>query len=89
MTIRFRKACFEPSNSEYPAFENITHARAWVERFVRWYNHEHRHSANTARVIAGRSGRYYNADMRSMPGEVTLSAGVVRRETGHLQVRHP
>ena len=40
----FRTLKYRP---EYPeqAFENITHARAWVERFVRWYNHEHRHSA--------------------------------------------
>lgn len=32
---------------EYPkgAFESIDAARAWVEAFVRWYNHEHRHSA--------------------------------------------
>ncbi len=31
----------------YPeqAFGNLTAARAWVERFVRWYNHECRLSA--------------------------------------------
>ena len=40
----FRTLKYRP---EYPgqAFENIAHARVWVERFVRWYNDEHRHSA--------------------------------------------
>jgi transposase InsO family protein len=32
---------------EYPAkpFANLTEARRWVDHLVRWYNHEHRHSA--------------------------------------------
>jgi transposase InsO family protein len=32
---------------DYPrkAFTDITHARNWVSRFVRWYDNEHRHSA--------------------------------------------
>jgi transposase InsO family protein len=32
---------------EYPSkpFESLEAARAWVEEFVRWYNHEHLHSA--------------------------------------------
>jgi putative transposase len=32
---------------DYPrkAFTDVAHARNWVIRFVRWYNHEHRHSA--------------------------------------------
>jgi len=32
---------------DYPAraFENLFAARQWVGTFVRWYNHEHRHSA--------------------------------------------
>jgi len=32
---------------DYPsrAFENLLAARQWVGTFVRWYNHEHRHSA--------------------------------------------
>ena len=40
----FRTLKYRPA---YPqrAFENITHARAWVEKFVHWYNFEHRHSA--------------------------------------------
>ena len=29
----------------YPAsFENIEKAKEWIERFVEWYNYEHRHS---------------------------------------------
>lgn len=33
-------------DSRYPSkpFATITKAREWVERFVHWYNHEHRHS---------------------------------------------
>lgn len=30
---------------DYPArFDSIGHARAWMEEFTTWYNHEHRHS---------------------------------------------
>jgi len=31
---------------EYPgqAFESLTAAREWVQRFVHWYNNDHRHS---------------------------------------------
>ncbi|TBT90087.1 DDE-type integrase/transposase/recombinase, partial [Propioniciclava tarda] len=30
---------------DYPArFDSIGHARAWMEAFMAWYNHEHRHS---------------------------------------------
>jgi len=39
----FRTLKYRP---DYPerAFTNIDEARAWVEQFVRWYNHEHPHS---------------------------------------------
>lgn len=39
----FRTAKYRP---EYPArgFANEAAARAWAAAFVRWYNHEHRHS---------------------------------------------
>jgi putative transposase len=32
---------------DYPAkpFTDLTEARRWVDHLVRWYNHEHRHSA--------------------------------------------
>jgi putative transposase len=32
---------------DYPAkpFADLTEARRWVDHLVRWYNHEHRHSA--------------------------------------------
>jgi transposase InsO family protein len=40
----FRTLKYRPQYPEQ-AFEDIAAARAWVERFVRWYNHEHRHSA--------------------------------------------
>ena len=38
-TMKYRPA--------YPrkAFENLLSARQWVNKFVHWYNHEHRHSA--------------------------------------------
>jgi putative transposase len=40
----FRTLKYRP---EFPegAFASLDAARAWVERFVAWYNHEHRHSA--------------------------------------------
>ena len=40
----FRTLKYRP---EYPekAFESVSAARAWMERFVRWYNAEHCHSA--------------------------------------------
>jgi transposase InsO family protein len=39
----FRTAKYRP---DYPAhFASIDEARAWVERFVRWYNTRHLHSA--------------------------------------------
>jgi putative transposase len=39
----FRTAKYRP---EYPtrAFESLEAAREWVQRFVHWYNNEHRHS---------------------------------------------
>lgn len=40
----FRTMKYRP---EYPysgAFESLEDARQWVEIFIRWYNHEHRHS---------------------------------------------
>ena len=40
----FRTLKYRPWYPERP-FETLTEARAWVERFVAWYNHEHRHSA--------------------------------------------
>lgn len=39
----FRTLKYRP---DYPVpFETREQARSWVERFVTWYNHEHRHSA--------------------------------------------
>ncbi len=40
----FRTLKYRPQYPEL-AFEDISAARAWVERFVHWYNHEHHHSA--------------------------------------------
>jgi glutathione S-transferase len=40
----FRTAKYCPLWPERP-FETIEQARAWVLRFVAWYNEEHRHSA--------------------------------------------
>ena len=34
---------YTPSFPSKP-FASLTEAREWVEAFVRWYNHEHRHS---------------------------------------------
>jgi transposase InsO family protein len=40
----FRTLKYRPDYPEQ-AFESLAAARAWMERFVRWYNTEHRHSA--------------------------------------------
>ncbi len=40
----FRTVKYRPWYPERP-FASLAEARAWVERFVTWYNHEHRHSA--------------------------------------------
>ena len=40
----FRTAKYCPLWPERP-FDTLDEARAWVNRFVAWYNHEHRHSA--------------------------------------------
>lgn len=39
----FRTLKYVPENPNEP-FESLEEARGWVERFVRWYNEEHRHS---------------------------------------------
>jgi len=40
----FRTLKYRPAYPERP-FMNLGAARTWVEDFIRWYNHEHRHSA--------------------------------------------
>lgn len=40
----FRTLKYRPAYPSKP-FESIAAARAWVEHFVDWYNHEHRHSS--------------------------------------------
>ncbi len=40
----FRTLKYRPEFPERP-FASLEEARAWVARFVEWYNHEHRHSA--------------------------------------------
>ncbi|SFY46432.1 Integrase core domain-containing protein, partial [Burkholderia sp. NFPP32] len=39
----FRTCKYRP---DYPrqAFASVEAARAWTQQFVRWYNHEHKHS---------------------------------------------
>lgn len=39
----FRTMKYRPEYPERP-FRTLDDAKQWVERFVRWYNHEHRHS---------------------------------------------
>ncbi len=39
----FRTAKYCPLWPQKP-FDTLADARAWVQRFVQWYNHEHRHS---------------------------------------------
>ena len=55
----FRTLKYRP---EYPAapFENLESARRWVEEFVEWYNHEHRHSGIRSCTPAS---RHYGEDV--------------------------
>lgn len=39
----FRTLKYRPAYPEQP-FKDLSEARAWVEKFALWYNHEHRHS---------------------------------------------
>ena len=39
----FRTLKYRPEYPERP-FESVEEARGWMDRFVAWYNHEHRHS---------------------------------------------
>ena len=71
----FRTLKYRP---EYPdeAFESIAGARTWMERFVRWYNREHCHSAlkyvtpeqrhlgHDAELLARRHDVYHQARAR-------------------------
>lgn len=63
----FRTLKYRP---EYPhkPFESIEQARAWVERFVAWYNTEHRHSGI----------RFVTPDERHRGREVAVLANRVR-----------
>lgn len=40
----FRTCKYRPAYP-YQGFASLEAARDWVQRFVRWYNHEHHHSA--------------------------------------------
>lgn len=73
----FRTAKYRP---EYPTspFASLHEARAWAARFVRWYNHEHRHSgiryvtpaqrhAGEDRHILARRHRTYEAARAANP----------------------
>ena len=71
----FRTLKYVPSYPRKP-FESIDAAWAWVERFVNWYNYEHRHSAigfvapderhrgHDVRVLLARRGVYAAARRR-------------------------
>lgn len=41
----FKTLKYHPTFPMASCFETIIDARAWVERFVNWYNHQHLHSA--------------------------------------------
>jgi hypothetical protein len=65
---------------EYPSgsFSSLEAARAWVTRFVGWYNHEHQHS----------SIGYVTPAARHSGDDLALLAA--RREVyQHARARHP
>ncbi len=72
----FRTCKYRP---DYPrqAFDSVDDARAWTQRFVHWYNHEHKHSGlkfvtpaqrhggTAAAVLAHREAVYAEAKART------------------------
>jgi transposase InsO family protein len=72
----FRTCKYRP---DYPAkpFESLDEARTWTQKFVRWYNHEHkhsglkfvtpaqRHSSQDAAILARREKVYRDAKNRN------------------------
>lgn len=72
----FRTLKYRPTYPRKP-FASLQHARAWVERFVRWYNTEHlhsgirmvtpqaRHEGRDVAILAGRHAVYVDAKKRN------------------------
>jgi hypothetical protein len=84
----FRTVKYRP---EYPSgpFATLDAARAWVDWFVGWYNHQHLHSAisfvtpaQRQRAKTARSSRTATAPI-SRPGPAILSDGLAAPGTGH------
>ena len=71
----FRTLKYRPIYPEKP-FSSLTEAREWVEQFVDWYNHEHRHSGiryvtpierhegRDTEILSRRHNVYLNAKQR-------------------------
>lgn len=80
----FRTAKYRP---QFPmkGFADVDHARAWANSFVRWYNHDHRHSGiryvSPAQARTGPSCRPATHSTCA-PGSVTHGAGHGTPETG-------
>jgi putative transposase len=75
----------------YP--KTIEEAQAWVDRFVVWYNEEHRHSAlNWITPMARHTGAERELLRRlkrpiSKPGSAIRSDGRMASETAHRLLR--
>jgi hypothetical protein len=91
----FRTAKYRP---EFPTkgFTDLDAARQWAERFVHWYNHEHRHSgidttSPRRNAMPGRITRCWPVVMNSTSRHArpTHGAGVVRPATGRHPARSP
>nr|ALP69200.1 putative integrase [Stutzerimonas stutzeri] len=74
-------------------FADLEEARGWVRDFMRWYNHEHRHSRIRFVTLAerhrGEDHQVLRSGMRciSKPVLATRGAGQVRHATGRPSER--
>ncbi len=83
----FRTAKYCPMWPEKP-FNSIEVARAWVQRFVNWYNHEHRHSGLNYVTPAQRYRGEADAllENRKAVYTATRNGGRVTSGTGHWRM---
>jgi putative transposase len=86
----FRTAKYRPDDFPSAGFADLDAARHWAQRFVHWYNHEHRHSGiryvTPAQRHAGQDGPLLAARHALYQ---TAKEGNPRRWSGRIRNRAP